>query len=377
MDPAVRVAVVRSADRRAAVAQALDLIRDDIRSVVTPHVLIKPNLVSHRSQLASTHADTLSAALDAVLSAGARRVTVAEGASDANAGFDKFGHRREAWGRPVEFFDINRDESGWDPLELVCIDGAPLQARLSRTVASAECRVSLALMKTHVCVPVTLSLKNMLSSVHPADRGMMHGNRGGGTGFKGLKGLAVDFLKRDSPLVGLLTRAMGRARNLRNSLRGLDSPEGWRRLSPADQAFLRSVVAMTRNLVRLNRRVKPHLSVVDGFVAMHREGPKHGTPARLGVVVAGTDAVAVDAVAAAVMGFDPRKISYLAYAESAGLGVVDLGAIRVVGQPIESVRRELVPHSNHAIQRHWAHISDLPARGPHIRVPAPRAVHAR
>ena len=49
------------------------LIADDLRACVTPDVLIKPNLVSHRRQLPSTHADTLSATLDAVLAAGARR----------------------------------------------------------------------------------------------------------------------------------------------------------------------------------------------------------------------------------------------------------------------------------------------------------------
>ena len=94
------------------------LIADDLRGRVTPEVLVKPNLVSHRRQLPSTHADTLSATLDAVFAAGAGRVVVAEGASDASAGFDRFGFRREAVGRPVRFLDLNRDETDWEPLEL-------------------------------------------------------------------------------------------------------------------------------------------------------------------------------------------------------------------------------------------------------------------
>ncbi len=96
------VAVVRSDNRRGAVAEALALIADDLRGRVTPDVLIKANLVSHRRQLPSTHADTLSATLDAVLAAGASRVVVAEGASDATAGFDRFGFRKETAGRPVD-----------------------------------------------------------------------------------------------------------------------------------------------------------------------------------------------------------------------------------------------------------------------------------
>ena len=118
MNRAPTVAVVRSDNRRGAVAEALALVADDLRARVTPDVLIKTNGVSHRRQLPSTHADTLSATLDAVLAAGANRVVVAEGATDASAGFDRFGYRQEAFGRPVEFLDINRDESAWDRLEL-------------------------------------------------------------------------------------------------------------------------------------------------------------------------------------------------------------------------------------------------------------------
>lgn len=376
MEPAVKVAVVRSDNRRAAVAEALALVRGDITARMAPHVLIKTNGVSQKYQLPSTHADTLSATLDAVLSAGARQVTVAEGACDANAGFDRFGYRRECWGRPVTFFDINRMESRWEPIELVATGGRPLQARLSETVAQADCRISLALMKTHVTAMVTLSLKNMLSSLHPSDRVMMHGHPGGGNGYNGIKGRVVEFLKQDNAAVRWLTRAMGRARNLRNRLRGLDGPGGWERLSSADRAFLQTVGAMNRNLVRLSRRAGPHLSVVDGFVGMHREGPRHGTPLKLGVVVAGTDALAVDAVSSAVMGFDPREVGYLAYAASAGLGTIDLDAIQIVGDPIEQVRKRFVPHSNHAIQRHWRHLDHLEFRGPHISQSRAERVHA-
>ena len=114
MDTTVNVAVVRGDNRRGAVAQALALIADDLRAVVTPDVLIKPNLVSHRDQLPSTHAETLSATLDAVLAAGGRRVTVAEGASDASAGFERFGYRRETLGpaRPVPRHQPRRDRAG-------------------------------------------------------------------------------------------------------------------------------------------------------------------------------------------------------------------------------------------------------------------------
>ena len=375
MNRAATVAVVRSDNRRGAVAQALALIAGDLRDRVTPEVVIKANLVSHRRQLPSTHADTLSATLDAVLSAGARHALVVEGASDASAGFDRFGFRAETLGRPVEYLDLNRDEVDWGRLGLTAVDGSPLVARVSRTIASAPCRVSLALMKTHVTSMVTFGLKNMLSSVHPSDRIMMHGHAGGGNGYRGWKRPVVEFLKGDSSLVNALTRTLGRVRNLQTTISGRGTAEAWRQLKPGEIAYLRTVEAMNRNLVALSRLVKPHVSVVDGFLAMHREGPRHGTPIRLGTVVAGTDAVAVDAVAAAVMGFDPHQIGYLRYAEEAGLGVADLGSIAIVGDPIGSVSRACVPHSNHAIQRHWERLDDLP--DPSRLDPAVPAPHAR
>ncbi len=198
MDRKVKVAVVHGDNRRAAVAQALALLGDDLAGVVAPRVLLKPNLVSHRYQLPSTHRETLGAALDAVFSAGAEQVTVAEGATDATTGFERFGFLREAEGLPVRFLDLNREETRWEPLELTSVHGAPLVARVSRTITTAACRVSLALAKTHVTSGVTLSLKNMLSSLHPDDRVMMHGHAGGGNGYHGWCRWVVEFLKRDN-----------------------------------------------------------------------------------------------------------------------------------------------------------------------------------
>ena len=361
MNATPRVAIVRSDNRRGAVAEALALVADDIKTQIAPQVVLKANHVSHLRQLPSTHASTVSATLDSLFQAGAQQVTIVEGASDASAGFDRFGLRRETLGRPVSFFDINRDETEWDRLELAGVDGSTRQARISKTVTSSACRVSLALMKTHVTSMVTFGMKNMLSSLHPDDRIMMHGHAGGGNGYQGWKKLVVDFLKGDSVLVNALTRAMGRARWVQNTVQGKLRADAWQRLTPSELGYLRSVEVMNRNLVALTAKAGPSLSVVDGFVAMHREGPRHGTPIKLGTVVAGTDPVAVDAVAAAVMGFDPHSIGYLKYAEAAGLGLASLDRIELVGDPLSQVRRRCVPHSNHAIQQHWHRLAEIVA----------------
>jgi hypothetical protein len=238
---------------------------------------------------------------------------------------------------------------------------------VSRTISGSPFRVSLAVAKTHVTSVVTLSLKNMLSSLHPADRVMMHGHPGGGNGYTGWKRLAVEFLKQDHLAANVLTRAMGRVKNARNAWKSLAGGGSFEALNSAELSFLRSVEAMNRNLVALARKTRPHLAVVDSFLGMHREGPRHGTPIRLGTVIAGTDPVAVDAVAAAVMGFDPTEIGYLVYADRAGLGVGRLERIRVLGDSIDRVRRRFVPHSNHYVQRHWRRLAAPAPRGPHSR----------
>jgi hypothetical protein len=74
------------------------------------------------------------------------------------------------------------------------------------------------------------------------------------------------------------------------------------------------------------------------------------------------------------MGFDPLQIGYLRYAQAAGLGVANLDAIAIVGDPLASVARPCVPHSNHAVQRHWDRLPGL-SRAPEgvSAIPAPHA----
>ncbi len=55
-------------------------------------------------------------------------------------------------------------------------------------------------------------------------------------------------------------------------------------------------------------RPKRYFSVVDGIVAMDGNGPVAGDRREAGVIIAGADPVAVDAVGARLMGFDPQRL---------------------------------------------------------------------
>jgi uncharacterized protein (DUF362 family) len=56
------------------------------------------------------------------------------------------------------------------------------------------------------------------------------------------------------------------------------------------------------------------------------------------VLVAGTNAVSVDAAGAAIMGFEPTRVAHLALAQHRGFGSADLGTIWIRGNEIEQAR---------------------------------------
>jgi uncharacterized protein (DUF362 family) len=60
--------------------------------------------------------------------------------------------------------------------------------------------------------------------------------------------------------------------------------------------------------------VRPQLAIVDGIVGMQGDGPIKGDAVDVGVILAGTDPVAVDSTAARLMGIDPERVGYLSEA---------------------------------------------------------------
>jgi len=85
--------------------------------------------------------------------------------------------------------------------------------------------------------------------------------------------------------------------------------------------------------------VKPHFNVVDALVCIEGDGPNFppGKPRPLGLVLAGEDGVAVDAVCARLIGLDPLEVKHLRLAHDRGIGIADLDQIEVVGERLEDV----------------------------------------
>jgi uncharacterized protein (DUF362 family)/Pyruvate/2-oxoacid:ferredoxin oxidoreductase delta subunit len=83
--------------------------------------------------------------------------------------------------------------------------------------------------------------------------------------------------------------------------------------------------------------IRPHLTIMDGIVAMEGEGPGSGSPRRLGIILASRDTVALDAVATRVIGLEPMSVLTTRYSHERGLGNGDLENIKVVGEKIEDI----------------------------------------
>lgn len=79
-------------------------------------------------------------------------------------------------------------------------------------------------------------------------------------------------------------------------------------------------------------------AVMDGTVAGNGPGPRTMQPVEKNVLLASADQVAIDAIAAQMMGFDPMSIDYIRLAHERGLGVGDTAQIEVVGD--EEIARE-------------------------------------
>jgi uncharacterized protein (DUF362 family) len=94
--------------------------------------------------------------------------------------------------------------------------------------------------------------------------------------------------------------------------------------------------------VDLFSALKPTLSIVDGIYCQEGLGPIFGKMVEMDLIVAGRDAVAVDAVCGYITGFAPEEVPITAEAARRGLGKANQEDIEVVGKTISSVYRRFM-----------------------------------
>ena len=87
-------------------------------------------------------------------------------------------------------------------------------------------------------------------------------------------------------------------------------------------------------------------AVMDGTFAGDGPGPRCMVPHVKDYILASADQVAIDAIAAKMMGFDPMSLEFIRLAHEDGLGVGDPMEIEVVGEDIQGVNFGFVGNEN-------------------------------
>jgi len=237
------VALVRTDDRVEGIVEALDLIGglDSALAGRDGYVLVKPNLNSNDAFPGSVHPVTLQTILRLLLDKGVSKDEIVVGdmsgpswlptrkTMQLNGTLDVV----EDLGVKVSFFE---DEE-WVTVKPRKATTWPKGFRLAKTVYNASKIVSLPCLKTHRFGGVfTLSLKNAVGMINPADRSYLH-----------------------------------------NSER------------------MRSLIA------EINLGYSVNLVVLDGMSCFVSGGPDRGELASPGVIIAGSDRVAIDAVGVSIL----------------------------------------------------------------------------
>ena len=196
----------------------------------------------------------------------------------------------------------------------------------SKTMLECDCLINVPKMKVHRKSGVTLSLKNMVGTI--GDKACLPHYREGAPQAGGdeypipsvvnaLRGRYSFPLRKMGRIVWRAVRPLGLA--LLRLNRAVHGNQGMINITGGDWYGNDTIWRMVHDLNaaifhadadgRLNCSLKrKYLTVVDGIVGGEAEGPLSPTPVPSGVIVAGTDAIAVDLCAIRLMGLDWRKI---------------------------------------------------------------------
>jgi len=108
----------------------------------------------------------------------------------------------------------------------------------------------------------------------------------------------------------------------------------------------------------LAKTIRTDMTIVDGLTCMEGNGPVVGNPRRLGVIVTGSDVVAVDSFCCSLMGFKPQEIRHIA--NTALLGVGQISGFEIVGDPWEGLACQFErPYSLKATFRSLGAVRDV------------------
>ncbi len=113
-------------------------------------------------------------------------------------------------------------------------------------------------------------------------------------------------------------------------------------------------LVLTQVLADINLAVRPRFAVTDGTIGLEGNGPKSGRPRIADLIMASGDLVALDAIHAKIIGFNPIEIPHLQSCAKAGLGICDLDKIVVAGKDIGGLNLNFQPARHNIVS--WLEI---------------------
>jgi uncharacterized protein (DUF362 family) len=346
--PVGRVAVATCREYGPGVAPVLATLFDQIGGVEKlvrgKTVALKINMVGNADQRLGhiphaetywVHPDVIAGTVHLLSKAGAYRVRVVEGLMGTAEPVPEFMIQAN-WepqdivsaGTRVEFENTNFLGSGKKYVRFM-VPGGGLAYKgydLNHSYADCDVFVSLTKMKEHLTAGVTLSMKNCFG-ITPCT-------------------IYGDGAPEDVP--GVVPRGGRGPFHNGDRLPPKSAPPAvdFEVAKTKDEGY-----RVPRVIADLVSARPVHLAIIDGIHTMAGgEGPwaPKGRAVKPGLLVAGTNCVNTDAVAMALMGFDPMADrgsapfetadSTLRLAEGLGVGSRDLKQIEVVGPPIERIR---------------------------------------
>ena len=92
------------------------------------------------------------------------------------------------------------------------------------------------------------------------------------------------------------------------------------------------------DLLQIQQEIHPGIfAVMDGTVCGDGAGPRTMTPKIHNYILASADQVAIDAVSAKMMGYEPMQIKFIKIAHDKGLGCGDIKQMELIGEDISQV----------------------------------------
>jgi uncharacterized protein (DUF362 family) len=309
------VSLIKGNDARDNTFNALKNIEDEIMASLEgkKRILIKPNFVVVTTPLCATSVDAVRGILDFIrprfkgpIEIGEATVSGAKGsglgAEGTYTGFRDYGYLPLEKEYGVTLTDLNLEPHVMH--YIFNSDGnKPQPIRIiAKYLDRDQYLISAGKMKTHNCVLVTMSLKNIL---------------------------------------------MGAPKNDYKTQNDKFLMHSWspRSVTRDFKFALTKDMVLHYNLFQISQIAYPDLGVVDAFTSMEGDGPIDGTPVDTRLALASTDALALDSLGTKIMGFDPTQILYLSSMNEAGMGQGDLDKINVIGANLNECLFKFKPHS--------------------------------